>query len=165
MYAIRSYYELKSINYEKSIFYYGVNRTISYRNNFVQHTLYEVIRDVYLRRSETKRVGRFSDAFRFLWVILSKFWDGWERVCHAMKPRTRTTGRPSSAWPWSRDAAAAISSAIASSRNNFVQHTLYEVIRDVYIVGMQIVAPVLPVDTDISVDEVGIGRLGESIEQ
>jgi hypothetical protein len=41
-----------------------------------------------LRRSEVKRAGRFSDAFRFLWVILSKFWDGWERVCHAMKPRT-----------------------------------------------------------------------------
>jgi hypothetical protein len=32
--------------------------------------------EVCLRRSETKRVGRFSDAFRFLWVILSKFWDG-----------------------------------------------------------------------------------------
>ena len=44
--------------------------------------------EVCLRRSETKRVGRFSDSFRFLWVILSKFWDGWERVCHAMKPRT-----------------------------------------------------------------------------
>ena len=44
--------------------------------------------EVYLRRSETKRAGRFSDAFRFLWVILSKFWDGWERVCHAMKPCT-----------------------------------------------------------------------------
>ena len=44
--------------------------------------------DVYLRRSEPKRVGRFSDAFRFLWILLSKWWEGWERVCHAMKPRT-----------------------------------------------------------------------------
>jgi putative transposase len=44
--------------------------------------------EVYQRQSETKRIGRFSDAFRFLWVILSKFWDGWERACHAMKPRT-----------------------------------------------------------------------------
>ena len=43
-----------------------------------------------LRRSEAKRVGRFSDSFRFLWVILSKFWDGWEQVCHAMKPQTVT---------------------------------------------------------------------------
>ncbi len=44
--------------------------------------------DVHLRRGETKRVGRFSNSFRFLWVILSWSWDGWERVCHAMKPRT-----------------------------------------------------------------------------
>ena len=44
--------------------------------------------EVCLRRIETKRVGRFSDSFRFLWVILSKFWDGWERFCHAMKPQT-----------------------------------------------------------------------------
>jgi putative transposase len=44
--------------------------------------------DVYLRRSEPKRVGRFSDAFRLLWILLSKWWEGWEQVCHAMKPRT-----------------------------------------------------------------------------
>ena len=32
--------------------------------------------DVCLRRREGRRVGQFSDSFRFLWVILSKFWDG-----------------------------------------------------------------------------------------
>ena len=40
-----------------------------------------------LRRRQGRRVGQFSDSFRLLWVILSKFWNGWERVCHAMKPR------------------------------------------------------------------------------
>jgi len=44
--------------------------------------------DTCLRRREGKRFGRFSDSFRSLWVILSWFLDGWERVCHAMKPRT-----------------------------------------------------------------------------
>jgi len=44
--------------------------------------------DACLRRSESKRVGRFSDAFRILWVMLSGLREGWERVCHAMKPRT-----------------------------------------------------------------------------
>ncbi len=44
--------------------------------------------DVCLRRGESKRVGRFSSSFRFLWVMLSWSWDGWERVCHVMKPRT-----------------------------------------------------------------------------
>ena len=44
--------------------------------------------DACLRAREGKRFSRFSDSFRFLWVILSIFWDGWERMCHAMKPRT-----------------------------------------------------------------------------
>jgi transposase InsO family protein len=44
--------------------------------------------DEFLRKRDTKRVGRFSDSFRFLWVVLSKYWAGWERVCHMMKPRT-----------------------------------------------------------------------------
>lgn len=44
--------------------------------------------DVCLRRRETKRVGCFSDSFRFLWVTVSRLWDGWEHLCHLMKPRT-----------------------------------------------------------------------------
>ena len=44
--------------------------------------------DMCLRQREGKRFGRFSDSFRSLWVILSWFLDGWERVCHVMKPRT-----------------------------------------------------------------------------
>ena len=44
--------------------------------------------DVCLRRRGGKRFSRFSDSFRLLWVILSWLWEGWERVCHAMKPRT-----------------------------------------------------------------------------
>jgi hypothetical protein len=32
--------------------------------------------DVYLRRRDPKRVSRFSDAFRFLWILLSKWWEG-----------------------------------------------------------------------------------------
>ena len=44
--------------------------------------------DVCLRGREGKRIGRFSDSFKLLWVILAWFWEGWERVCHAMKPRT-----------------------------------------------------------------------------
>ena len=42
--------------------------------------------DMFLRQREGKRFGQFSDSFRSLWVILSWFLDGWERVCHAMKP-------------------------------------------------------------------------------
>ena len=41
-----------------------------------------------LENRQSKRIGRFSDSFRFLWVILSKVLDDWKRFCHEMKPRT-----------------------------------------------------------------------------
>ena len=44
--------------------------------------------DMCLRQREGKRFGRFSESFKSLWVILSWFLNGWERLCHAMKPRT-----------------------------------------------------------------------------
>ena len=44
--------------------------------------------DECLRVRGDKRVGRFSGSFRFLWILLSRFWDGWKYVCHAVKPRT-----------------------------------------------------------------------------
>ncbi len=37
-----------------------------------------------------KRHHRFSAAFRILWVLLSKFLDGWEELVHVMKPETVT---------------------------------------------------------------------------
>jgi len=44
--------------------------------------------DVSLRSVESKRRFRFSNSFRLLWLILVSCWDGWERVCHAMEPKT-----------------------------------------------------------------------------
>ena len=35
-----------------------------------------------------KRHHKFSPAFRILWVVLSKFLDGWEQLVHLMKPET-----------------------------------------------------------------------------
>jgi len=35
-----------------------------------------------------KRHHAFSPAFRILWVMLSKFLDGWEQLVHVMKPET-----------------------------------------------------------------------------
>jgi len=35
-----------------------------------------------------KRGRQFTPAFRILWVVLSKFLDGWEELVHAMKPET-----------------------------------------------------------------------------
>jgi hypothetical protein len=35
-----------------------------------------------------KRHHKFSPAFRILWVVLSKFLDGWEQLVHVMKPET-----------------------------------------------------------------------------
>ena len=35
-----------------------------------------------------KRHRRFGPAFRILWVVLSKFLDGWEELVHVMKPET-----------------------------------------------------------------------------
>ncbi len=35
-----------------------------------------------------KRHHQFSPAFRILWVVLSKFHDGWEELVHVMKPET-----------------------------------------------------------------------------
>jgi hypothetical protein len=45
---------------------------------------------VELNRSSAprKRHHRFSPAFRILWVVLSKFLDGWEELVHVMKPET-----------------------------------------------------------------------------
>jgi putative transposase len=40
------------------------------------------------RAREGKRIGRFTVSFKLLWVLLSKWWEGWDRACHAMKPRT-----------------------------------------------------------------------------
>jgi len=35
-----------------------------------------------------KRHSQFSPAFRILWVVLSKFLNGWEELVHVMKPET-----------------------------------------------------------------------------
>jgi hypothetical protein len=35
-----------------------------------------------------KRHSRFSPAFRILWVVLSKFLEGWEELVHVMSPGT-----------------------------------------------------------------------------
>ena len=35
-----------------------------------------------------KRHSQFNPAFRILWVVLSKFLDGWEELVHVMKPET-----------------------------------------------------------------------------
>jgi putative transposase len=45
---------------------------------------------VELNRSSAprKRHHKFSPAFRLLWVMLSKFLNGWEEVVHLMKPET-----------------------------------------------------------------------------
>ncbi|MCJ7750801.1 MAG: hypothetical protein MUQ65_06860, partial [Armatimonadetes bacterium] len=45
---------------------------------------------VELNRSSAprKRHHKFSPAFRILWVMLSKFLDGWEELVHIMKPET-----------------------------------------------------------------------------
>ena len=45
---------------------------------------------VELNRSsgQRKRHSQFSPAFRMLWVVLSKFLDGWEELVHLMKPET-----------------------------------------------------------------------------
>jgi len=45
---------------------------------------------VELNRSSAprKRHHSFSPAFRILWVVLSKFLDGWEELVHVMKPET-----------------------------------------------------------------------------
>jgi putative transposase len=44
--------------------------------------------DASMRQNSPKRQYRFSHSFRFLWMILVSFWNSWETVCHAMKPRT-----------------------------------------------------------------------------
>ena len=43
---------------------------------------------VELNRSSAprKRHHKFSPAFRILWVVLSKFLNGWEELVHVMKP-------------------------------------------------------------------------------
>ena len=38
-------------------------------------------------RHRGKRVS-FSNSFRILWIVLASWWIGWERFCHAMKPKT-----------------------------------------------------------------------------
>ena len=45
---------------------------------------------VELNRSSApmRRHNKFSPAFRILWVVLSKFLDGWEELVHVMKPET-----------------------------------------------------------------------------
>lgn len=35
-----------------------------------------------------RRHHQFSPAFQMLWVVLSKFLDGWEELVHIMKPET-----------------------------------------------------------------------------
>ena len=47
-----------------------------------------------------KRHHKFSPAFRLLWVVLSKFLDGWEDLVHVMKPETvkRWHSRAFRAW-------------------------------------------------------------------
>jgi hypothetical protein len=35
-----------------------------------------------------KRHSRFNPAFRILWVVLSKFLNGWQELVHIMKPET-----------------------------------------------------------------------------
>jgi hypothetical protein len=37
---------------------------------------------------QRKRHGQFSPAFRILWVVLSKFPNGWEELVHVMKSET-----------------------------------------------------------------------------
>jgi len=37
---------------------------------------------------QRKRHSQFSPAFRILWVVLSKFLNGWEELVHIMKPET-----------------------------------------------------------------------------
>jgi len=45
---------------------------------------------VELNRSSAprKRHHKFSPAFRILWVVLSKFLNGWEELVHVMRPET-----------------------------------------------------------------------------
>jgi len=47
-----------------------------------------------------KRHSQFSPAFRILWVVLSKFLNGWEELVHVMKPETvkRWHSRAFRAW-------------------------------------------------------------------
>ena len=44
--------------------------------------------DVSLRSSDSKKRFRFSNSFRLLWLIFVECWDGWERVCYLMEPKT-----------------------------------------------------------------------------
>ena len=45
---------------------------------------------VYTRRIQEKQEPRpcFTLGFRFLWVVLSKLWGGWEACAHLMQPAT-----------------------------------------------------------------------------
>jgi len=45
---------------------------------------------VYMRRIQQKQEPRprFTTSFRFLWVVLSKLWGGWEACAHLMQPAT-----------------------------------------------------------------------------
>ncbi len=57
--------------------------------------------DECLRVRGDKRVGRFSTSFRFLWILLSRFWEEWKHLCHAMKPRTVVSwGEKLFKWHW-----------------------------------------------------------------
>ncbi|MGY8674445.1 MAG: hypothetical protein ACKVHO_17875 [Verrucomicrobiia bacterium] len=42
------------------------------------------------RAREGKRIGRFTDSFKLLWVLLSKWWEGWDRACHAYRSSIST---------------------------------------------------------------------------
>jgi len=54
-----------------------------------------------------KRHHKLSPAFRILWVVLSKFFNGWEELVHVMKPETVKRWHPRAfraCWRWKSQA-------------------------------------------------------------